>query len=437
MSVNVEKLEGSMAKLTIEVEYDVFNKAVEAVYQQQKGRIQLPGFRKGKAPRAMVEKMYGEGVFYEDAVNKIIPDEYDKAAEESGLDITSQPEFDIVQIGKNQPFIFTATVALKPEVKLGQYKGVEVEKRDVTVSDEAVEAEINKEREANARIIELEDGEVADGDIAVIDFEGFIDGVAFEGGKGEGHELEIGSHSFIDTFEEQLIGKKAGEDAEVNVTFPEDYHSEDLKGKAATFKVKINSVKKKELPELDDDFAQDISEFDTFAEYKEDLVKKLQERRLNDVKYIKEREAVAVAADNAEIEIPEAMLETQVTYMIDDFGRRLKQQGLDMETYMKVTGNTMEQMREQMRPESAKQIKGRLVLEAVAEAEKIEIADEKIDEEIEKMSKRYGMTFDELKKAITPREIEQMKQDLACNEASELIGNAAVEVEKKEETTEE
>ena len=415
MSVNVEKLEGSMAKLTIEVEYDVFNKAVEAVYQKQKGRIQLPGFRKGKAPRAMVEKMYGEGVFYEDAVNKIIPDEYDKAAEESGLDITSQPEFDIVQVGKNQPFIFTATVALKPEVKLGQYKGVEVEKRDVTVSDEAVEAEINKEREANARIIELEDGEVADGDIAVIDFEGFIDGVAFEGGKGEGHELEIGSHSFIDTFEEQLIGKKAGEDVEVNVTFPEDYHSEDLKGKAATFKVKINSVKKKELPELDDDFAQDISEFDTFAEYKEDLVKKLQERRLNDVKYIKEREAVAVAADNAEIEIPEAMLETQVTYMIDDFGRRLKQQGLDMETYMKVTGNTMEQMREQMRPESAKQIKGRLVLEAVAEAEKIEIADEKIDEEIEKMSKRYGMTFDELKKAITPREIEQMKQDLACN----------------------
>lgn len=437
MSLSVEKLEGSMAKLTIEVPAEEFTKAITAAYNKNKNKFAVPGFRKGKVPQFYIEKMYGAGVFYEDAANAMINEYYPKEAAECGEEIVSSPEIDVVQIEKGKDFIFTATVALKPELKLGEYKGVEIEKIDSEVTDADVMAEILKTQKENARTITVEDRPAKMDDEVTINFEGFIDDEAFEGGKGENYKLTLGSHSFIDTFEEQLIGKKAGEDVEVNVTFPEDYHSEDLKGKAATFKVKINSVKKKELPELDDDFAQDISEFDTFAEYKEDLVKKLQERRLNDVKYIKEREAVAVAADNAEIEIPEAMLETQVTYMIDDFGRRLKQQGLDMETYMKVTGNTMEQMREQMRPESAKQIKGRLVLEAVAEAEKIEIADEKIDEEIEKMSKRYGMTFDELKKAITPREIEQMKQDLACNDASELIGNAAVEVEKKEETTEE
>ena len=436
MSFNVEKLENSMAKITIEVAFDEFNKAVDKVYLKQKGRIQLPGFRKGKAPRHMIEKMYGEGVFYEDAVNDIIPDAYSKAAAESGLDITSQPDIDVVQLEKGKPFIFTATVALKPELKLGQYKGVEVEKRDTTVTEEAITAEIDKERESNARMIEIDDRAVEDGDTVNVDYEGSIDGVPFDGGKADGYELVIGSHTFIDTFEDQLIGKNIGEDVEVNVTFPEEYHSEELAGKPALFKVKINGIQKKELPELDDEFAQDVSEFDTFAEYKESVATKLKEQKEKDAKYIKEREAVAQAADNSEVEIPTPMLETQVTYMIDDFGRRIKQQGLTMEQYMQFTGLTYEQMQEQMRPEAVKRIKSRLTLEAVVAAEKIEISDERVDEEIEKMAKRYGMKFEDLKKEITEPEIVEMKMDLACEEASAFIGANAVEVEKKEEAEE-
>lgn len=433
MSVSVEKLENSMAKLTIEVPFDEFDKAVEKVYQQQKGRITLPGFRKGKAPRKMVEKMYGEGVFYEDAANDCINKAYFEATKESGLDITSQPELEIVQIEKNKPFIFTATVAIKPPVKLGKYKGVEVEKRDTKATKEAIEEEINKERENNARLINVTDRAIEDGDIANIDFDGSVDGVPFEGGKAEGYDLTIGSHSFVDTFEEQLVGKNIGDELDVNVTFPEDYHAENLKGKPAVFKVKINSIQKKELPELDDEFAQDVSEFDTFKEYKADVTKRLNEQREKDVKYIKEKEAVAVAADNATIEIPAPMLETQITYMIDNFGRRLQQQGLSMEQYMQFTGLTREAMREQMKPEAEKNIKSRLTLEAIVEAEKIEISDERVNEEIEKMASRYGMKVEDLKAQITPEEIAEMKMDLAVEEATVFVGENAKEVAKKAE----
>lgn len=439
MSVQVEKLEKNMAKLTIEVSAEEFDAAIEQAYQKDKKKISLPGFRKGKAPRKMIEKMYGTGVFYEDAANIVIPKAYSEAAKECGEEIVSQPEISVTQIGAGQPFIFTAEVALKPAVTLGDYKGVEVEKTPVEVSEEEVDKEVDKERENNSRTIDVDDRAVEKGDMIKLNFEGFVDGTPFEGGKAEDYSLTIGSGSFIPGFEDQLIGAKIGEEVEVNVTFPEEYHAAELKGKPAVFKCTVNEIKVKELPEADDEFAKDVSEFDTLAEYKDDIRAKLLEKKAADAKREKQNKTVAKAVENATMEIPEAMITEQVRRMADDFARRLQSQGLSMDQYMQFTGLTMDALAQQMRPEALKRIQNSLVLEAIAKAENIEVSDEKVNEEIEKMAAAYKMEADKLKELIGDAEKEQMKSDLAIQAAVDMITDAAVEVEaaKEEEKTEE
>ena len=439
MSVQVEKLEKNMAKLTIEVSAEEFDAAIEQAYQKDKKKISLPGFRKGKAPRKMIEKMYGTGVFYEDAANIVIPKAYSEAAKECGEEIVSQPEISVTQIGSGQPFIFTAEVALKPAVTLGDYKGVEVEKTPVEVSEEEVDKEVDKERENNSRTIDVDDRAVEKGDMIKLNFEGFVDGTPFEGGKAEDYSLTIGSGSFIPGFEDQLIGAKIGEEVEVNVTFPEEYHAAELKGKPAVFKCTVNEIKVKELPEADDEFAKDVSEFDTLAEYKDDIRAKLLEKKTADAKREKQNKTVAKAVENATMEIPEAMITEQVRRMADDFARRLQSQGLSMDQYMQFTGLTMDALAQQMRPEALKRIQNSLVLEAIAKAENIEVSDEKVNEEIEKMAAAYKMEADKLKELIGDAEKEQMKSDLAIQAAVDMITDAAVEVEaaKEEEKTEE
>lgn len=439
MSVQVEKLEKNMAKLTIEVSAEEFDAAIEQAYQKDKKKISLPGFRKGKAPRKMIEKMYGTGVFYEDAANIVIPKAYSEAAKECGEEIVSQPEISVTQIGAGQPFIFTAEVALKPAVTLGDYKGVEVEKTPVEVSEEEVDKEVDKERENNSRTIDVDDRAVEKGDMIKLNFEGFVDGTPFEGGKAEDYSLTIGSGSFIPGFEDQLIGAKIGEEVEVNVTFPEEYHAAELKGKPAVFKCTVNEIKVKELPEADDEFAKDVSEFDTLAEYKDDIRAKLLEKKTAEAKREKQNKTVAKAVENATMEIPEAMITEQVRRMADDFARRLQSQGLSMDQYMQFTGLTMDALAQQMRPEALKRIQNSLVLEAIAKAENIEVSDEKVNEEIEKMAAAYKMEADKLKELIGDAEKEQMKSDLAIQAAVDMITDAAVEVEaaKEEEKTEE
>ncbi len=421
MSVQVENLEKNMAKLTIEVSAEELEKAIQSAYMKQKGKISLPGFRKGKVPRHMIEKMYGVEIFFEDAANELINQEYPKAVEESGLDVVSRPTVDIEEMEKGKPFIFTAEVAVKPEVTLGKYMGVQVTKIDTAATEEEVDAEINKERENNARTITVEDRPVADGDTAVIDYEGSVDGVPFEGGKGENHSLVIGSHSFIDTFEEQLIGKNTGDEVEVNVTFPEEYHAAELAGKPAVFKVKINEIKTKELPELDDDFAQDVSEFDTLAEYRESVKTKIQERKEQSAKREKEEEAIGKIVDKSKMEIPDAMIEYQVDNMMSDMANRMSQQGLTMEQYMQFTGMTVDKLREQMQPEAVKRIQTGLVLEQIAKEENIEVSDEEVDAEVAKMAEMYGMEADKLKEYMGDAEKDSMKKDLAVQKAVDLI----------------
>ena len=421
MSVQVENLEKSMAKLTIEVSAEKLEEALQEAYNRQKNRISLPGLRKGKVPRNMVEKMYGPEIFYEDAANLLIQKEYGAAVKESGEDVVSQPEIDIVQLEKGKPFIFTAAVAVKPEVTLGKYMGVTVTKIDTTVTDEEVDAEVERQRENNARSITIEDRPVADGDTTVIDFEGFVDGEAFEGGKGENYPLVIGSHSFIDTFEDQLIGKNSGEEVEVNVTFPEEYQAEDLAGKPAVFKVKINEIKGKELPELDDDFAQDISEFDTLAEYKEDVKKKLQEQKEAAAKRDKEDEAIRKIIDKSKMELPEPMIEMQVQNIINDFATRISQQGLSMEQYMQFSGATIDSLKEQVRPDAIERIQSSLVLEEIAKAENIEVSDEELDKEFERLATAYRTDVESLKEYAAESEIQAIKDDLALQKAADLI----------------
>ena len=376
MSVQVEKLEKNMAKLTVEVSAEDFKAAIKKAFNKNKNRFSIPGFRKGKAPQAMIEKMYGEGVFYEDAADEAINASYAEAMKESGLDIVSRPEVTIEKIGKDEPFVYSALVAVKPEVTLGQYKGVEVEKADASVSAEDVEAELKKVQEQNARLLTVEDRGVEDGDQTVIDFEGFVDGKGFEGGKAEDYPLTIGSHSFIDTFEEQLIGKKIGEECEVNVTFPTEYHAADLAGKPATFKVTVKEIKVKELPELNDEFASEVSEFDTLDEYKKDVEKKLAEKKEIEANSKNEDAVVAKVVENASMEIPDKMIDAQAENMVQDMARRMQSQGLSLDMYLKYTGMTVEQMKEQARPDAEKRIRTRLVLEAVAQAENIQISDE-------------------------------------------------------------
>ena len=421
MSVQVENLDKNMVKLTIEVPAEELEKAIEAAYKKQKNQISVPGFRKGKVPRVMIEKMYGVGVFYEDAANTLMQQNYPSAVDESGVDIVSRPTVDVVQIEKGKPFIFTAEVAVKPEVTLGKYMGVTVTKIDTSVSEDEVNEALEQQRNNNARTISVTDRPVAVGDTAVIDFEGFVDGVAFEGGKGENHPLEIGSHTFIDTFEAQLVGKNAGDEVEVNVTFPEQYQAADLAGKPATFKVKINEIKTKELPELDDEFAQDVSEFDTLAEYKESLKKNLEEKKENEAKRTKEDEAVQKIIDKSKMDIPEAMIDTQCETMIEEFAQRIAQSGLSMDQYLQFSGLTVDGLKEQVRPEALSRIQASLVLEQIAKDENIEVSDEDVNAEIEKMAASYGMEADKLKEYMGDAEKDSMKKDLAINKAVELV----------------
>lgn len=428
MSYRVEDLGKNMVKLTIEADAAEFEEALQKAYLKNRGRISVQGFRKGKAPRAVIEKMYGAGIFYEDAANLIIPDAYEKAAQESGLEIVSRPEIDVEQIEKGKPFIFTAEVAVKPEVTLGQYKEIEVEAKPVEVTAEELDAELNKVREQNSRTISVDDRAVQDGDITTIDYEGSVDGVPFEGGKGENQTLVIGSHSFIDTFEQQLIGRQIGEETEVHVTFPEEYHAKELAGKPAVFKVTVKEIKVKELPELDDEFAQDVSEFDTLEEYKADLEKTIRERKEKDAERAKEDAVVAKIIENSQMEIPDAMIESQARQMTDEFAQRLQMQGMQMDQYFKYTGLDVEQLVETTKPQALKRIQTRLVLEAVVKAENIEVSEEEMEKEIGEMAKAYQMETDKLKELISEKEKEQMKMDLAVAKAVDFVAAAAKEV---------
>ena len=427
MSVQVEKLEKNMAKLTIEVSSEEFENAIAKAYKKNKNKISMPGFRKGKAPRAMIEKMYGKGIFYEDAANSIIPDAYADAAKESELEIVAQPEIDVTQIESGKAFVYTAVVAVKPEVTLGEYKGIEVEKKEVEVTDEEVEAEINKVRESNARMLDIDDRATQDGDTVLIDFDGYVDGKQFEGGKADDYSLVLGSHSFIDNFEEQLVGKNIGDDVEVNVTFPENYQAEELQGKPAVFKVKIKEIKVKELPELDDDFAQDVSNFDTIAEYKEDLKKKLTENKEEALKREREEAVIGKIIENAQMDIPEQMVDAQTRQMTQEFAQRLSSQGLSIDQYMQFTGLTPQKMIEELKPQALKRIQSRLVLEAVVAAENIETTEEELDKEIENMASMYQMEVDKLKEVIGEEEKKQIGLDLAVQKAVEMVTEAAVE----------
>lgn len=428
MSFKVEQLEEkNMVKLVIEASAEEFEAGLNAAYNKNKNKISVPGFRKGKAPRKMIEQLYGSQIFFEDAANEIIPDAYADAAKESGLDIVSQPKVSIEQLEAGKPFIFAAEVAVRPEVELGEYKGVEVTKADAEVTDADVEEELKKVQDQNSRTVSVEDRAVKDGDMTVIDFEGFIDGEAFDGGKGENYPLTIGSHSFIDTFEEQMIGMNIGEEKELNVTFPEDYHAENLKGKPATFKVTVKEIKEKQLPELDDDFAQDVSDFDTLAEYKDDLKKKIAECKESEAKAKKESEAIEKVVEAAKMDIPQAMIDTQVNRMLEDFAMRLQQQGLSVEQYFQYTGMTADKIMEEMKPEAVKRIKNSLVLEAVAKAENIEVSEEEFEAELQKMADMYKMEIEKIKEFMQDAEAKQMKDDIAIQKAVELIVSSAVE----------
>ena len=427
MNVKSEDLGKNSFKLTIEVEAEKFAECYNQAYQKNKNKIQLQGFRKGKAPLALIEKVYGPSVFYEDAADIAINDTYAEAAEKSGLEIVSRPEIDLVKIEKGSEFIYTAVVAVKPEVKLGTYKGVEVEKHEAEVTDAEIDAEIEKFRDQNARSITIEDQPVADKDIIKLDYEGSVDGVPFEGGKAENAELVIGSHTFIDNFEEQLIGMNIGDEKEINVTFPEEYHAENLKGKAAVFKCKINAITRKELPEADDEFAQEISEFDTLAQFKEDIKKKLLESKEKELKQAKEDEVLAKVIETSEMDIPDAMVENEARNMVEDFAQRIQYQGMPFEQYLKYSGMTAQQFVEQTKPQALKRVQARLVLEAIVEAEKIEISDEEVDQEFTTMAEQYKMEKDKIKELIVGKELENMKRNIAVGKAADLIREAAVE----------
>ena len=428
MSLQVENLEHNMAKLTITVSAEEVEKALQAAYLKQRSKISLPGFRKGKVPRQMIEKMYGPEVFYDEAANHMISEAYGKAYDECELEIASQPTIDVVQLEKGKDFIFTAEVATKPEVTLGDYKGVEVPKSETEVTDEEVEAELKKEQEKNSRTINVEDRGAQLQDVVTIDFEGSVDGVPFDGGQATEYPLTLGSNTFIPGFEDQLVGAKVGDDVDVKVTFPEEYQAKELAGKEAIFKCAVKKIEAKELPELDDDFAKDVSEFDTLAEYKEHIKTNLVERKENEAKRAKEDAAVDKAIENAQMDIPEAMLQTQCRQMLDDFSRRMQSQGLSMDQYFQFTGMTAEKMMEDMKPQALKRIQTRLVLEKVAEVENIQPTEEEVNEEISKMAEAYKMEADKLKELLGERELEQMKKDMAVQKAVTVIADAAKEV---------
>ena len=427
MSLQVEKLEKNMAKLTIEVLPEELEGALQHAYLKNRKQITIPGFRKGKVPRQIIEKMYGPSFFYEDAVNELIPSAYEKAVDECELELVSRPEVSIVQIEKGKPFIFTAEVAVKPEVELGQYKGIEVEKQDTAATDEEVDKEIDKERESNSRSITVEDRPVQDGDMTVIDFEGFVDGTPFEGGKGTDYPLTIGSGAFIPGFEEQLIGAEIGKETEVNVSFPEDYHVKELAGKPAVFKCTVKEIKVKELPELDDDFAQDVSDFDTLEEYKADVRKKIEERKAASAKAKKEDAVIEKIIEGAKMEIPDAMVKTQAEQGVDEFAQRLQMQGMSIEQYLQYMGGSIDAMVEQYKPQALKRIQSRLVLEAVAAAENLEVSDEELEAEYSRMAEQYKMEVEKLKELFSDADKKTIREDLAIQKAVDLVTEAAVE----------
>ncbi|GFI22081.1 trigger factor [Lachnospiraceae bacterium] len=427
MSLQVEKLEGNMAKLTIEASAEEFEKAVEKAYQKSKGKVSIPGFRKGKVPRKMIEQMYGKEIFFEDAANIAIPEAYAAAVDECTEEIVSQPKIEVVQLEAGKPFIFTAEVALKPDVTLGKYKGIEIDKIDIAVTDEEIDAAIDKERENNARTISVEDRAVQDGDMTTLDFEGFVDGKSFEGGKGENYPLTIGSNTFIPGFEEQLIGAEIDREVEVNVTFPEDYQAEELAGKPAVFKCTIREIKEKELPTLDDEFASEVSEFDTLAEYREDVKKNLAEKKVEEARSKKEEIVVNAIIEDAQMDIPEAMLTTQQQQMADEFAQRIRMQGITIEQYFQFTGLTKEAFLEQMKPQADQRIKYRLVLEAVAKAENLEVSEEEYTEEIKKMAESYRMTEEKLTEMISTFEEKAIKEDLCVKKALDFVVENAIE----------
>lgn len=428
MSYTVENLEKNMAKITIEVAPEEFEKAMVGAYQKQKNKISVPGFRKGKVPMAFLEKAYGPEMFYEDAANTCIQDAYPREMADSDLEIVSRPTVDVVQMEKGKPFIFTAEVALKPEVILGDYKGIEVDKIQVEVTDEDMEAELKRVQQQNSRTIEVTDRAAQMDDEVTIDFEGFVDGKAFEGGKGSDYPLKLGSHSFIDTFEDQLVGKNIGEEVEVNVTFPEEYQAEDLAGKPAMFKVTIKGIKATELPELNDEFASEASEFDTMDEYKEDIRKTLLVKKETEAKREKESKVIDKIVENATMEVPDAMIETMQEQMVDEFAQRLNYQGLNIEQYFKFTGSDMNAMKEQCKPEALRRIQSRLVLEAISKAEAIEVTEEDMDKELENMASMYQMDVEKLKEVVGEHESDSIKKDIAIQKAVDLVVEAAKEV---------
>lgn len=427
MSLQVEKLEHNMAKLTIEVSAEELEGAIQKSYLKQRGKVNVPGFRKGKVPRQVMEKMFGVEVFYEDAANTLIPDAYAKAYDEADIDIVSQPSIEVTQIEKGKPFIFIAEVAVRPEVKLGEYKGVEVDKFSNRVTAKEIDAKLEEERNKNARTVNVEGRPVQKDDEVILDFEGFVDGAAFDGGKGENYSLTIGSNTFIPGFEDQLIGVEAGKEVEVNVTFPEDYHEESLKGKPAVFKCTVHEIKAKELPELDDEFASEVSEFDTLEELKADIKAKIKEQKNAEGKSAQQDQALDTIIAATEMDIPDAMVETEARQMVDSFGQRIQQQGLTMQQYMQFTGMDTEKMLEEMRPQAMKRIQTRLVLEAIVAAENMVTSDERLDEEIAKMAEMYSMEADQLKSYMGDAEKEQMKKDIAVEDAVQFILDNAVE----------
>ena len=418
MSIQVEK---NMAKITVEVPAEQFGQALKTSYNKNKKRFNIPGFRKGKAPQALIEKMYGPGVLYEDAVNQLINDTCGDAMKESGLDIVSRPQISVEQVEKGEAFIYSFQVAVKPEVALGEYKGIEVERARPEVTDADIEAELKKVQDQNSRLVSVEDRPVQDGDQVVIDFDGSMDGVPFEGGKAESYPLTIGSHSFVDTFEEQLIGKNLKEEVEVNVTFPETYHAKELAGKPALFKVVVQEIKVKELPELDDEFASEVSEFDTLDEYKADIKAKLSETKQKQATTENENNVVEKVVGNATMELPEAMIDDQVENMVDNYSRRMRGQGLTMEQYFQFTGLTMDKMKEDLRPQAEKQIRTRLVLEAIVAQEGIQVEDEAVEEEVKKMAASYKLELEKMKEYMGEAELKRLKEDMAVQEAIDFL----------------
>lgn len=426
MAVKCEEVEKNLSKLTFEVSSEEFEKAIDKVYNKNKSKFNIPGFRKGKAPKAIIIKNYTKAVFYDEALNMVLPEAYDAAVKESGLEVVARPEIDVEDIKDGEPVVFTALVTTKPEVKLGEYKGIKLEKIDYTVTDEDVDKEIAETQKQNARLVAVDDRAVENGDIAVIDFEGFVDGVAFDGGKGENYELEIGSGTFIPGFEEQLIGANVDDLVDVNVTFPEEYHAENLKGKPAVFKVKVNEVKVREIPELDDDFASEVSEFDTLEEYKADVKAKLEEKAKEKAEAETQNAVVEKAVENAEFEIPDAMINAHIDNMINDFAQRLQYQGMNLDMYLQYTGQTVDAMREAYKPAAEKQVSGSLVLEAIAKAEGIEASPEEVEMNLVDMSKKYNMELDKLKELISENEMENIKNDMAISKTIDMLVNNAI-----------